>query len=67
MSLSGGGTARGMGVVSNKPQPGGGGGGRELKKQRLKREDHTHVKHDDCFSDWKARKSIILHIICRRI
>lgn len=60
MPLSGG----GMSVVSDMPQPqpqpqlqpGAGGAGRELKKQRLKREDHTRVKHDDCFSDWKVRK-----------
>jgi hypothetical protein len=64
MSLSGGGSARGMGVVSDMPQPqpqlqpGAGGAGRELKKQRLKREDHTRVKHDDRFSDWKVRKKL---------
>jgi len=63
MSLAGGGSssARGLGVVSDKPQPSrqaGGAGdaaaGRERKPQRLKREDHGRVKHDDCFSEWKV-------------
>ncbi|KAG0575752.1 hypothetical protein KC19_5G027900 [Ceratodon purpureus] len=41
------GSGRGMGLVSDRPQV-----ARE-RKQRLKREDHTYVKHDKSFSDWK--------------
>lgn len=60
MSLpgAGSGSARGLGVVSDKPQTDRTGSDaaarRGEKKPRLKREDHVHVKHDDCFSEWKV-------------
>jgi len=67
MSLArgGSGSGRGVGVVSDKPQSvplsfpvtatGDAASGRVKKPLRLKREDHAHVKHDDCFSEWKVR------------
>lgn len=64
LAVGGSGSGRGVGVVSDKPQPvslsfpvaftGDVAAGRVKKPLRLKREDHAHVKHDDCFSDWKV-------------
>jgi hypothetical protein len=50
MPLPGGGSGRGMGLVSDKPRV-----ARDRRQRRWKREDHAYVRHDKSFSDWKVR------------